>query len=358
MSEQDPSMSGLPVSVPWRQAQTEQAARMSRIEQELDRGWGSTFRDSFQADHNRRNLVNGVLHAISVYRPLRPVPHALSSAQWMRKHAVWIILSSVFTACVFSSGPVAGSGLALLFGSLFGGMFWISRQTWRQRLEALQHNEKARPTLNLDVIQSRSPSSGTAQIRFAANELDLILHQHEIVIQIQASKSWHSGYLDVHRVRLNLTQETCQVIAEVLKLHVLKQKVGPEPARSAPTWSAYQQHQQVFALSETALRKRVAALKLYLEDLHRFDGYLEQLDQISRYLELDTEMSALFVGAEFSSMAADHTLNLSDDLRAAQSAVEEIVSSLARTHHFLVAAEPAPKPIARNVSPGSHVRQP
>lgn len=309
------------------------AQRIADVERRWVEGWEITVARPDDDRRAREHLVSQLVAVRDWAQPHTPVPVASHPSDWLRnnKAVLWMFSGVGILTLVIS--PVAGIVVLLLFAGIMGLSYKSVQSKWNRRLAVENANSGRRGQLDTSVDQRKTDNG--VQIRFTYTELNLIPRTNILVSEIRANRSWQSEFLDTQRVRLDLDEELRQVVDEVTKLHTLKLKTGSEPARDSPAWSTYQHHRTLFAQSEKALRTRVIVLSLYLDDLRRFDGYLEQLDQINAMQEVDLEIAGLYMGIENSAVSTRQTAAMSDELAMARQAVTAIIGSLSSSQDYL-----------------------
>ncbi|NLE81565.1 MAG: hypothetical protein GX610_18680 [Rhodococcus sp.] len=309
------------------------AQRIAEIERRWVEGWEITVARPDDDKRAREHLVSQLVAVRDWAQPHTPLPVASPPGDWPRNNQalLWLFSGAGILTLVIS--PAAGAILLVLFAGILALSYRSAQSKWNRRLAAEQANNSRRGPLDTSVDQRKTTNG--VQIRFTYTELNLIPRTNILVSEIRANRSWQSEFLDTQRVRLDLDEELRQVVDEVTKLHALKLKTGAEPPPNSPAWGTYQHHRTLFAQSEKALRSRVIVLSLYLDDLRRFDDYLEQLDQINAMQEVDLEIASLYMGIEHSAMSARQTASLSDELAMAREAVTAIIGSLSSSQDYL-----------------------
>lgn len=311
----------------------ERARRLTEVERRWVEGWEISLSHPDEAKHARERLVSALVAVRDWAQPYAPLPVATPPREWFGRNKVLIWLLLGVSTVILLGNPAVGAVLLVLCAGGLALSYKSAQSKWNQRLAVERDNNNQRGPIDTSVDQ-RATNNGV-QIKFTYTELNVILRANALVSDIRANRSWQSEFLDTHRVRLDLDEELRQVVGEVTKLHSLRLKAGAEPPQNSPAWGTYRHHQTLFAQSEKALRTRVAVLALYLEDLRRFDGYLEQLDQINQLQEVDLEISGLYMGIENSTMSAQQTAAMSSELGMARDAVTAIIGSLSSSQNYL-----------------------
>lgn len=313
------------------------AQRVAEVERRWVEGWEIAVARPDDDRRARERLVAQLVAVRDWAQPHTPLPVASPPGDWFRNSKTLIWLFSGAGILTLVASPAAGVVIILLFAGILTLSYKSAQSKWNRRLAVEHENNNRRGPLDTSVDQRKTANG--VQIRFTYTELNLIPRTNILVSEIRANRSWQSEFLDTQRVRLDLDEELRQVVGEVTRLHALRLKTGAEPPLNSPAWSTYQHHQTLFAQSEKALRTRVIVLSLYLDDLRKFDGYLEQLDQINAMQEVDLEISGLYMGIEHSAMNAQRTAAMSDELAMAREAVTAIIGSLSSSQTYLQGLE-------------------
>lgn len=309
------------------------AARIAEVERDWVDGWDITLKYPEDDRLARERLAAQLVAVRDWAQPHAPLPPAFPPGQWLRRNKGMLWFASFVGLVSLTAGPGIGAAVIAAIAIALTLSYRAAASKWNRRLAVERENNLRRGPLDLSIDQ-RKTSHG-ARLKFTYDELNLILRANSLVADIRHNRSWQSEFLDTHRVRLNLDEELRQVVNEVTKLHALRLKAGVEPPQQSPAWNTYRHHQNLFEQSESALRTRVIVLSLYLDDLRKFDGYLEQLDQVNLLQEVDLEISGLYMGIEHSNMSTQQTASMSDELAMAREAVTAIIGSLSSSQSYL-----------------------
>ncbi|MFD4367125.1 hypothetical protein [Rhodococcus sp. NPDC058521] len=329
----DQGFRSVPQPLPGPAVDPGRAQRIAEVERDWVDGWDITLR-SPEDDRLARERLAAQLVAVRDWaQPHTPLPEAVPPGEWLRKNQAVLWLATCVGVVALLADLAVGAAVVALSAIAITIAYRAATSRWNRRLAVEKENNVRRGPLDLSIDQ-RKTSRG-ARLKFTHDELNLILRANSLVADIRRNRSWQSEFLDTHRVRLNLDEELRQVVNEVTKLHALRLKAGAEPPPHSPAWNTYRHHQNLFEQSESALRTRVIVLSLYLDDLRKFDGYLEQLDQVNLLQEVDLEISGLYMGIEHSNMSSQQTASMSEELAMAREAVTAIIGSLSSSQSYL-----------------------
>lgn len=165
----------------------------------------------------------------------------------------------------------------------------------RDRLRLTQQDRRA-------LSGSRSWQSGQAWLGPLAEtrERRLVFVAVDVVADIAGSDAWASGYLDEHRIRLDLATELDEIDEQAHRLA----EVGAESPGA-----------QAVGQGWDAVVDRVAALFLYAERLRAMAADLARHAEQERAGLADDRAATLVAGSVRDEMAADHVRALAEDLR-------------------------------------------
>ncbi|WP_127946122.1 hypothetical protein [Rhodococcus spongiicola] len=166
----------------------------------------------------------------------------------------------------------------------------------------------------------------------------------DLTRSIPKTKSWHSRYLEAHRVQLNLREEARQVVQHAIALRRTIVKLGPQPTgtSSAATVAirAFDVAREPLDIVWDRLFQRVRVLDDYYNHLLALDRELEHAEAAKRALAVDDEIAELLTNAVGDELAAKHLTHLSGEAHALAGAINELVEALNGDLQTLMALDP------------------
>jgi hypothetical protein len=276
------------------------------------------------------------LPSVHSSKPLSGVPAPLADKLRRREAALTLPTDDPMSSVGFVVGGIAFTGV--IGGALLAGMilmlshatvfavvlgivalpFLLGMTTFIRKLPAALRTSQHPLALSRDdryrLLMTQHWESKQAWIGHGNGpERRLVAVACDTIKRIAESRAWSSGYLDDHRIRLDMIGELNEIDAQAFRIAVTRSQLGPARPEDEPQ----------LAQPWNALLDRVAALRLYAIQMGALDGQLGLLAARDRSLEASGSVAELEAGSVRSDFVTGDLRGMIDELRLLGESLDE-----------------------------------